>query len=130
MGKDSKLPKCRSNVKGRALIEYQVSALRAIEMSEVIVVTGYKRHLVAPFGDFEVFNDEWRSTIMVYCLPKASSIVDRSGCIVSYVDIFYEESAPQALIDCPNDISILYSDNWKELWKMRSADSLADAKTF
>jgi L-glutamine-phosphate cytidylyltransferase len=130
MGKDSKLPKCLNNVKGRALIEYQVSALRAINLSSVVVITGYQRHLVAPFGDLEVFNDEWQNTNMVYSLLKASSIVDKSGCIVSYGDIFYDESALQALLDCQNDISILYSDNWTELWRMRSDDPLADAETF
>ncbi len=97
--------------KGRALIEYKVSALRAINLSSVVVITGYERHLVAPFGDLEVFNDEWQNTNMVYSLLKASSIADKSEFIVSYGDIFYEQSALQGLLDCQNDISILYSDN-------------------
>ena len=129
MGKDSQLPKCLSKVKGKALIDIQISAMRAVNVSSIVVLTGYKRHLVAPFGDLEVFNDDWEQTNMVYSLLKAGPVVNQSGCVVSYGDIFYEESALKTLMDCPNDISILYSDKWIELWKMRSDDPLNDAET-
>lgn len=130
MGKDSQLPKCLSKVKGKALIDIQISAMRAVNVSSIVVLTGYKRHLIAPFGDLEVFNDDWEQTNMVYSLLKAGPVVNQSGCVVSYGDIFYEESALKTLLDCPNDISILYSDKWIELWKMRSDDPLNDAETF
>lgn len=130
MGKNSKLPKCLNKVKGKALIDIQISAMRAVDLSSIVVLTGYKRHLVAPFGDLEVFNDEWEQTNMVYSLLKAGPVVSQSGCLVSYGDIFYEESALKTLIDCPNEISVLYSDKWIDLWKMRSDDPLKDAETF
>ena len=108
----------------------QIAAMRAVNLSSIVVLTGYKRHLVAPFGDLEVFNDEWEKTNMVYSLLKSGPVVHQSGCIVSYGDIFYEENALDPLMDCSNDISILYSDMWTELWKMRSDDPLEDAETF
>jgi len=130
MGNSSLKPKCLNTVRGKALIEYQVSALRAANVSTVVVITGYKRHLIEPYGDLEVFNDEWQDTNMVFSLLKASSVVGESGFLVSYGDIFYEESAFQLLLACPHEISILYSDNWKDLWKMRSDEPLADAESF
>lgn len=130
MGPDSQLPKCLNRIKSKTLIDMQISAMRAVKLASIIVVTGYKRHLVAPFGDLEVFNDEWEKTNMVYSLLKAGPVVHQSGCVVSYGDIFYEESALQLLLECPNDICILYSDRWAELWKMRSDDPLGDAETF
>ena len=130
MGTESQLPKCLNKVKGKILIDIQIAAMRAVNLSSIVVLTGYKRHLVAPFGDLEIFNDEWEKTNMVYSLLKAGPVVHQSGCIVSYGDIFYEENALDPLLDCTNDISILYSDTWTELWKMRSDDPLEDAETF
>ena len=130
MGTDSQLPKCLNKVKGKALIDMQIAAMRAAALSPIVVLTGYKRHLVAPFGDLEVFNDEWEKTNMVYSLLKADPVVHQTGCVVSYGDIFYEELALHSLMDCSNDISILYSDRWTELWKLRSNDPLKDAETF
>ena len=132
MGPSLDQPKCLNEVNGQTLISMQISAMRYLNVSKIIVVTGYQRILVAPYGDIEIFNSEWESSNMVYSLLKAGPIVRNSGCTISYGDIFYDEKTLSLLHEHEHDheIYVLYSDNWKELWKKRSDNPIDDAESF
>ena len=124
------IPKCLVELRGKALLDWQLEALRASGIKKIGIVTGYKRELLAGWDLVEFHNPRWDDTQMVSSLACASEWLEQGPCIVSYSDIFYDSSAVRMLIECSTDIAVTYDPNWLELWVDRFGDPLIDAETF
>jgi choline kinase len=92
-------PKCLVELRGKPLLEWQLESLRAAGISDIAVVTGYKREVLAERGLSEFHNPRWAETNMVSSLACAESWLQGEPCIVSYSDIFYSPVAVQSLIN-------------------------------
>lgn len=123
-------PKCLVELRGKALLDWQVEALRAAGITEIALVTGYKRELLANRGLVEFHNARWAETNMVSSLACAQDWLQAEPCIVSYSDIFYSPSAVKSLMSCTASLAVTYDANWLELWTQRFSDPLLDAETF
>ncbi|WP_322845239.1 phosphocholine cytidylyltransferase family protein [Pseudomonas sp. B33.4] len=123
-------PKCLVELRGKPLLEWQLESLRAAGISDIAVVTGYKRELLAERGLSEFHNPRWAETNMVSSLACAESWLDGEPCIVSYSDIFYSAVAVQSLINSEAALAVTYDPNWLQLWTERFGDPLLDAETF
>lgn len=123
-------PKCLVEVHGKLLLDWQLDALKGAGISEIGVVTGYKRELLVNRGLIEFHNPHWAATQMVSSLCCAQEWLNAGPCIVSYSDIFYETQAVVSLADISADLAITYDPNWHRLWSARFDDPLADAETF
>lgn len=123
-------PKCLVELRGKALLDWQLEALRAAGITEIAIVTGYKRELLADRGLTEFHNARWAETNMVSSLACAQDWLQAEPCIVSYSDIFYSPMAVQSLMTCAASLAVTYDPNWLELWKQRFGDPLLDAETF
>lgn len=123
-------PKCLVELRGKSLLAWQLAALRGAGISEIAIVTGYKRELLADQGLTEFHNSRWAETNMVSSLACADSWLQTEPCIVSYSDIFYSPSAVLSLITCDASLAVTYDPNWLELWTRRFGDPLLDAETF
>ncbi len=123
-------PKCLVELTGKALLDWQLEALRAAGINEIGIVTGYKRELLVGRGLVEFHNVRWAETNMVSSLACAEAWLQAEPCIVSYSDIFYSPVAVQSLMDCTTALAVTYDPNWLELWTQRFGDPLLDAETF
>lgn len=123
-------PKCLVKLRGKPLLEWQLSALREAGISEIALVTGYKKEMLKDYGLVELNNPLWAETQMVTSLSCANKWLESEPCIVSYSDIFYDSSAVISLIESTADIAVTYDPNWLDLWKSRFDDPLSDAETF
>jgi choline kinase len=123
-------PKCLVELRGKALLEWQLEALRLAGINEIAIVTGYRRELLANWGLVEFHNARWAETNMVSSLTCAQEWLQSEPCIVSYSDIFYSPVAVQSLITCQASLAVTYDPNWLELWTQRFGDPLLDAETF
>lgn len=123
-------PKCLVELRGKTLLDWQLTALRAAGISEIAIVTGYKRELLADRGLVEFHNPRWAETNMVSSLACAEEWLRAGQCIVSYSDIFYGAAAVRSLMQCPAPLAVTYDPNWLELWTQRFGDPLLDAETF
>lgn len=123
-------PKCMVELRGKALLDWQLEALRAAGITEIAIVTGYKRELLAGRGLVEFHNARWAETNMVSSLACAEAWLKTEPCIVSYSDIFYSPAAVQSLMACPASLAVTYDPNWLALWTQRFGDPLLDAETF
>ena len=123
-------PKCLVELRGKPLLEWQLESLRAAGISDIAVVTGYKRELLAGRGLSEFHNPRWAETNMVSSLACAESWLQGEPCIVSYSDIFYSPVAVQSLINSDAALAVTYDPNWLQLWTERFGDPLLDAETF
>lgn len=123
-------PKCLVELHGRALLDWQLEALYAAGITEIAIVTGYKRELLATRGLVEFHNSRWAETNMVSSLTFAQDWLQAGPCIVSYSDIFYSPMTVQSLMTCSASLAVTYDPNWLELWTQRFGDPLLDAESF
>lgn len=123
-------PKCLVELRGKALLDWQMEALRAAGVTEIAIVTGYKREMLANRGLVEFHNGRWAETNMVSSLACGQDWLEAERCIVSYSDIFYSSEAVQSLMTCAASLAVAYDPNWLELWTQRFGDPLLDAETF
>ncbi len=123
-------PKCLVKLRGRTLLDWQLQALREAGITEIAIVTGYRRELFANRGLVEFHNPRWADTNMVSSLACANKWLESAPCIASYSDIFYDVSAVTSLITSQSSLAVTYDPNWLALWTKRFGDPLLDAETF
>lgn len=124
------VPKCLVELRGRPMLEWQLEALRGAGITDIAIVTGYRRELLASRGLHEFHNPRWAETNMVSSLAQANAWLSDTPCIVSYSDIFYQASAVRSLMDANDALAITYDPDWLQLWQKRFGDPLLDAETF
>lgn len=122
-------PKCLVELKGRTLLDRQINVIKTAGISQISIVTGYKRELLSINDIKEFHNSNWAETNMVSSLACADEWLEAEPCIVSYSDIFYDSTAINLLIKNQAPIAITYDPNWIELWGRRFSDPLVDAET-
>lgn len=123
-------PKCLVELRGKTLLDWQIEALRQAGISEIAIVTGYKRELLSNRELIEFHNSNWAATNMVSSLACANEWLQAEPCIVSYSDIFYEASAVESLMKSTASLAVTYDPHWLKLWEKRFGDPLLDAETF
>jgi L-glutamine-phosphate cytidylyltransferase len=123
-------PKCLIKLRGRPLLDWQRDALTDAGISEIAIVTGYKREALVHKKFVEFHNPRWANTNMVSSLACAAEWLQNNICIVSYSDIVYSGTAVTSLMNCPGDLAVTYDVNWRTLWEKRFGDPLIDAETF
>jgi choline kinase len=123
-------PKCLVELHGRPLLEWQLEALRCAGISDIAIVTGYKRELLAQRGLVEFHNPRWAQTNMLSSLACAEDWLLSGPCVVSYTGIFYQSQAIRDLMASPAPLAITYDPYWRQLWERRFEDPLMDAETF
>lgn len=123
-------PKCLMELAGRPLLSWQIAALRAAGVGEIVVVGGYRMDRL-PRGDFTLLeNPRWATTNMMATLGCAAEHLRAEPVLVSYSDIVYHPATVEALMAAPGDVAITYDRLWSDLWRRRFADPLADAESF
>ena len=124
-------PKALIRLWGHPLVDYQIAALSAQNVKEIVIVTGYRNNSFDYYSDItKIHNPKWSSTNMFYSLMCANDILERHQCLITYSDIFYPPSALDTISRTSSDIGILYDVNWYELWSSRFSEPLSDAETF
>ena len=123
-------PKCLLELGGRPLLEWQIGALEASGVTDVSIVTGWRKELLESRVATTFHNARWAQTNSVASLTCAALWLQQEPCIVSYSDIFFPAGAVSALSDTASAIAITYDPNWLALWSRRFDDPLSDAETF
>jgi len=121
-------PKCMVEYQGKPLLDYQLETMRACGLNDILLIKGYCADSFKRPGVKEALNPRFDSTNMVYTFFCAESQFD-TDILMSYGDIIYGKDILQPLLDAPDEFAVAVSMNWRELWKRRMADPLADAET-
>jgi choline kinase len=122
-------PKCLVELSGKPLLEWQLKAIRESRINQIAIVTGFKGEQLSRPEITYFSNPRWSETNMLRSLFSASSWFD-SPVIVSYSDIVYGHETLNPLINCNDDIAIVYDKDWLKLWKLRFENPLDDAESF
>lgn len=122
-------PKCLLEVGGTSILEWQIAALSAAGIKDIVIVRGYRGEMLVPYATRTVENADWATTNMVWSLMLAAEEIDRPV-IVSYSDIIYSTEIVRALAESTYDAAISYDLEWRSQWARRFEDPLSDAETF
>ena len=123
-------PKCLVTVAGQTLLAWQMAALRAAAVEDVVLVRGYAKDRLGGQPVRFVDNPRWARTNMVGTLLCAERHLRRDDAIVAYADIVYHPDIVATLAAAAGDIVVAYDTLWRDLWCARFAEPLADAETF
>lgn len=123
-------PKCMVELRGKTLLQWQISALQGAGITEIGIVRGYRKEMLEGFALTPFDNPRWAETNMVSSLACAQEWLKSVPCVVSYSDIFYDARAVRMLMDANAELAITYDRNWRALWEDRFEDPLSDAETF
>ena len=88
----SNLPKCRTVIFGKELIQWQLDALTSAGVEDISIVRGYLNKTF----EFKVNyfdNKRWADTNMVSTLISANKWLKAETNIISYADIVYSKSS-------------------------------------
>jgi len=125
-------PKCLIEVGGRALLDWQVDAMRCVgEIDSHVIVTGWGAEYLAARASQRctlVHNNEHASTNMVHSLFCAAAHFGE-GFIMSYGDIAYAPHVLARVAHSDAPISVIVDRSWRTYWQQRFDDVLADAES-
>jgi len=95
------MPKCLLKVRGHSILDYQLNALYACGIKDIVIVTGYleekiRQHITVPVTF--ITNSEYRDTNSAYSLLLAKDHL-RDGFIHINSDLLFHPEMLKALID-------------------------------
>jgi choline kinase len=121
-------PKCLVEVAGQPLLSWQLDALRACGVGDIVMVRGYKRALLQDPHVRTLDNPRWSSTSMVASLLCAQSEL-RGDVLITYTDLLFGPAVVHEALTSRAEIGVVIDRQWRALWQRRMADPLADAET-
>ncbi|WP_270969173.1 phosphocholine cytidylyltransferase family protein [Campylobacter upsaliensis] len=133
------VPKTMVKYQGKALIEYEITALKEAGVSEIAVVGGYLapilREFVANLGVNTFYeNKNYDKTNMLMTLFCARDFMqkcidEKQDLIISYADIVYFKESVAKLMETKAELAIVVDKAWQKLWEKRFENPLEDAET-
>ena len=121
-------PKCMVEIEGISLLDRQLDVLSKGNISQIIIIGGYRADQLPTQGVKVVKNPQYAVTNMLWSLMSAEKELE-GDLIVSYGDIVYSVEILNDLLRSKGDITVAVDFDWYEYWKLRNDDPLSDAET-
>jgi phosphoenolpyruvate phosphomutase len=104
-------PKGMLDVRGRAILERQITALRAAGVHDIVVVRGYLKERI-DLPDVRYYdNDRFRETGEIVSLFQAEAAM-RGPVVFLYGDIVFDASILERLLRATGDVNIVVDRAW------------------
>jgi choline kinase len=120
-------PKCLLNVGGKTILERALAALRENGVEDIVVVRGYKGHLIDYPDITYCHNPEFRKNNILRSLFYAEDEMN-DDFIFSYSDIVYSREVVARLLGSEEDISLIVDVNWQQTYKGRDQHPVSEAE--
>ncbi|MEX5214808.1 MAG: isocitrate lyase/phosphoenolpyruvate mutase family protein [Nitrospiraceae bacterium] len=104
-------PKCLLDIKGKTILERQVSALNDCDIKEIALIRGYKKEAITLPNIRYYDNDRYEETGELFSLFCAEHEM-RGRTIVLYGDIIFDLAILEKLLKSPADISLVVDLAW------------------
>ena len=120
-------PKCMIEINGRSLFKRQTEILLRNGISEINVVTGYRREWFTNNEFVYHINTDYENNNILHSLFCAETAMD-TGFLFSYSDIIYDADIVRQMLDQDSGISIAVDTAWKMHYKGRLEHPMAEAE--
>jgi len=127
------LPKCMLKIKGKPIIQNTIDLFRKNGITDVSVIRGYKGEKIA-FPDVTYFEntDFWNNNILhslICARPKLEEAIKTGEDIVmTYSDIWYNESVVKALLESKEDVAGIVDTEWESYYDGRTDHPIDEAE--
>ena len=108
-----KTPKCLVPVKNRPILDYQLAALEAAGIQDILVVTGYCSDQVEAYAQgryLTIKNEDFETTNSIYSLWLTKNEVSASDFILLNGDVVIDQDLLLDLINCSAPCAALIDD--------------------
>lgn len=112
------LPKGMLEFNGKPVLSHIITAFRACDINDIIIVKGFKPEKINIAGVRYCINKDYDKTNMVESLFCAEQEFD-GGFILSYSDILFEKRILKRLLDSYGDVVVTVDLDWKRYWQAR-----------
>ncbi len=120
-------PKCLLEIGGRTILERALEALRENGIENIVVVRGYRGHMIDYANVTYYENRDFRNTNLLRSLFCAESEMN-DDLVLSYSDILYSSDIVARLISCEADIALTVDVGWIERYEGRDQHPLSEAE--
>jgi len=104
-------PKCLLDIKGKTILDRQVTALNECNIKEIALVRGYKKEAITLPNIRYYDNDRYESTGEAFSLFCAENEL-KGRTIILYGDIIFDMAVLEKLLKSPADIALVVDLAW------------------
>ena len=120
-------PKCLLDVGGKTILERALGALEENGIEDIVVVKGYKSHLIDYPDVTYCQNPEFRKNNILRSLFYAEDEMN-DDFIFSYSDILYSREIVARLIGSEADVALIVDVNWIQTYEGRDQHPISEAE--
>jgi choline kinase len=126
------IPKCMVRVGGRAILHWQLDALAAAGVDEVVIVRGYLGDRIAgPTGPGPklrfVDNPDWATNNILNSLFYAEAEM-RDGFLFSYSDIVFAREHARRVAAATAPVALIIDRRWRDAYEGRTLHPVSEAE--
>ena len=126
------IPKCMVSVGGRAILHWQIDALAAAGVDDIVIVRGYLGdRIVAPAGAAPkvrfVDNPEWASNNILTSLFYAEAEMG-DGFLFSYSDIVFTRDHACRVAAATAPVALIVDRRWHDAYEGRTLHPVSEAE--
>lgn len=106
-------PKCLLDIKGRTILERQVTTLNEVHIKDIAVIRGYQKDKIALPNLRYYDNDRFEETgdlASIFCAENEL----KGRCLLLYADIIFETGILLKLLKSPADITVVVDQAWAD----------------
>jgi len=123
----NEMPKCLLEVGGRTILERALEALRENGIEKIVVVRGYRSHLIDYPNITYYQNPNFRENNILRSLFYAEGEMN-DDFIFSYSDIVYSSEIVAKLMECEADIALTVDIDWLQHYEGRDLHPISEAE--
>ncbi len=107
-------PKCLLDIKGKTILERQISALNECAIKDIALIRGYQKESITLPNIRYYDNDRYEDTGDLYSLFCAETEM-KGRCLILYGDIIFDTAVLEKLLKSPADIALVVDLAWYDL---------------
>lgn len=127
------LPKCMLKINGRPIIQNIIELLKSNGIDDISIIRGYKKEKISFSGVTYFENSDFWNNNILHSLMSArekleESIKANEEVIISYSDIWYNDSVVKKLLGSKHDIAAIVDTDWEDYYYGRTEHPTLEAE--
>ena len=126
-------PKCVLKINGKPIIQNTIEVFRNNGIKDISIIRGYKKEKIN-FSDVTYFenNEFWNNNILhslMFARAKLEEAMKtKEEVVISYSDIWYNESVVKKLLEDKRAISAIVDTDWRDYYDGRTDHPISEAE--
>ena len=127
------LPKCMLKIDGKPIIQNTIEIFRKNKIDDISIIKGYLKEKinfdnVAYFENKDFWNNNILHSLMYARAKLEEAIKEKEEALITYSDIWYNDSVVKKLIKDKHDIAAVVDTDWQEYYNGRTDHPISEAE--